>query len=173
MHAPSVCCRDILTIAMSVLHMSPWKICVPPIICYHYRSLMVWFLCTFLMFSFSLPGNFKQFLDTVEPWCFGYQHFLATHFNAGFFFFFNFLWLVLTNWDEITWLFSQLPPLFCCLTDFSETNTCGCPFCCGPGSSLSIPTDYGLDSPGSNPAGDMIFCPSRPALGPTQPPVKW
>ena len=43
---------------------------------------------------------------------------------------------------------------------------------CGPGSSFGIATDYGLDGPGSNPGGDEIFCPSIPALGPTQPPVK-
>ena len=43
----------------------------------------------------------------------------------------------------------------------------------GPGSSVSITTEYGLDGPGSNPDGDEIFRPSRPALGPTQPPVQW
>jgi len=43
----------------------------------------------------------------------------------------------------------------------------------GPGSSVGIVNDYGLDGPGSNTSGDEIFRPSRPALGPTQPPVQW
>jgi len=43
----------------------------------------------------------------------------------------------------------------------------------GQGSSVGIATDYGLEVPGSNPGGDEIFRPSRPALWPTQPPVKW
>jgi len=49
-----------------------------------------------------------------------------------------------------------------------------CVCVCGPGSSVGIATDYGLDGPGSsNSDGDEIFRPFRPALGPTQPPVKW
>ena len=43
---------------------------------------------------------------------------------------------------------------------------------CGPGSSFGIEIDQGLDGPRSNPGGDEIFRPSRPALGPTQPSVQ-
>jgi len=34
---------------------------------------------------------------------------------------------------------------------------------CGPGSSDGVVTDYWLDGPGSNPGGDDISRPSRPA----------
>jgi hypothetical protein len=44
---------------------------------------------------------------------------------------------------------------------------------CGPRSSVVIAAGYGLDGLGSNPGGDEIFRPSRPDLGPTQPPAKW
>jgi hypothetical protein len=43
-------------------------------------------------------------------------------------------------------------------------------------SSVGIATDYRLDSRGSIPGRDNIFLSSiasRPALGPTQPPVQW
>jgi len=43
----------------------------------------------------------------------------------------------------------------------------------GPGSSVGIASYCGLDGPVPNPGGDEIFRPSRPALGPTQPPVQW
>ena len=39
--------------------------------------------------------------------------------------------------------------------------------------SVGIATDYGLDCPESNPGLDKIFRPTRPALTPTQPTVKW
>jgi hypothetical protein len=43
----------------------------------------------------------------------------------------------------------------------------------GPGSSVGIVTDYGLDVPGTESRWDGIFRPSRSALGPTQPAVQW
>jgi hypothetical protein len=45
---------------------------------------------------------------------------------------------------------------------------------CGPGSSVGIATDYGLDGPGIEFRWGRDFSQkSRLALGPTQPPVQW
>jgi len=66
---------------------------------------------------------------------------------------------------------SLSPPLS--LYIYVYTCVCVCVCVCGPGSSVGIATDYGLDGPGSNPGGDEIFHPPRPALVPTQSPVKW
>ena len=54
-----------------------------------------------------------------------------------------------------------------------STLACVCVCVCEPGSSVGIATDYELDGLGSNSGGDEIFRPSKPALGPTQPPLKW
>jgi len=43
----------------------------------------------------------------------------------------------------------------------------------GPGSSVSIATDYGLDGPVTESWWGEIFRPSRPTLGPTPLPVQW
>jgi len=56
--------------------------------------------------------------------------------------------------------------------DLSLITDCP-PFVGGPGTSVGITTDYGLNGTGSNPGGDEIFRPSRPALRPTKTPVKW
>jgi hypothetical protein len=46
--------------------------------------------------------------------------------------------------------------------------------CCGPGRSVGIATDYGLDSSGIESRWGRDFPHlSRPTLGPTQPPVQW
>ena len=44
---------------------------------------------------------------------------------------------------------------------------------CGPGSSVGIATDYGLNGPGIESRYGEIFLPSRPALRPSQPAVQW
>jgi hypothetical protein len=45
---------------------------------------------------------------------------------------------------------------------------------CGPCSSVSIAIGYGLEGPGIKPQWERHFLHlSRPALGPTQPPVQW
>jgi hypothetical protein len=43
----------------------------------------------------------------------------------------------------------------------------------GPGSSVGIATEFGLDGPGIESQWSEIFRASRLALGPTQPPVQW
>ena len=51
-----------------------------------------------------------------------------------------------------------------------SVNSPGIHFYCGPGSSVGIATDYGLDGPGIESWWGEIFRASRPALGPNQPP---
>jgi hypothetical protein len=63
--------------------------------------------------------------------------------------------------------------MYVCIYVCIYVCVCVCVCVCGPGSSVGIAADYGLDGPGSNPGGDEIFHPSRLALKSTQPPVKW
>jgi len=59
--------------------------------------------------------------------------------------------------------FIRVTPLTCYKSDISVSNKT----VSGPGSSVGIATDYGLDGLEPNPGGDENFRPSRPALGPT------
>jgi len=68
---------------------------------------------------------------------------------------------------------SYHPKITFCLVNSSNINFMLAVRIRGPGSSVGIATDYGLDGLGSNPVGDKIFRPSRLALGPSQPHVKW
>jgi len=72
------------------------------------------------------------------------------------------------RWELLRYYFETLTSLCVCLYIYIYMYIVR-----GPGKSVGIATDYGLDCPGSNPGGDEIFHPSRPALGPTQPPVQW
>jgi len=60
----------------------------------------------------------------------------------------------------------QLSKMYVILSYYTNTER-------GLGSSVRIATDYRLDGLGSNPGGDEIFRPCRPALVPIQSPVKW
>jgi hypothetical protein len=63
--------------------------------------------------------------------------------------------------------FEILTAVCCFLTPYSLVGS-------GPGSSVGIATDYGLDGPGiESRCGCDFSHTSRPAPGPTQPPVQW
>jgi hypothetical protein len=76
------------------------------------------------------------------------------------------LWRLFTTKTTVGFIhLRQIPSL--CVHGSSQINKLYVSLC-GPGSSVGIATDYGLDGPGSNHGREEIFRPSRPALGPTQ-----
>ena len=60
-----------------------------------------------------------------------------------------------------------------CISKFCRQYSYILYICVGPVALVGIAAGYGQDGPGSNPGGGEIFRLSKPALGPTQPPVKW
>jgi hypothetical protein len=80
-------------------------------------------------------------------------------------------WLSETDNPNTSWTRNVKPTVNCqTWWHFIITNTT----CSGPGSSVGIAIDYRLDGPGIESRWGRDFShTSRPALGPTQPPVQW
>ena len=85
------------------------------------------------------------------------------------------------NWDGHPSDMQKIPDnwIFSLKISYTGSLKMGCyylqyvPAFSGLGSSVGIATDYGLDGPGIESRWGRVFPPSRPALGPTQPPVQW
>ena len=80
--------------------------------------------------------------------------------------------LSLQNSVQIVSLLRQIIPVHLSCSVYLRSITI---LICGTGSSVGVATGYGLDGPGIESrwgGGDFPLL-SRPALGPTQPPVQW
>jgi len=144
------------------------------------------------LLSLCVIKNFSVYLSSSIGW---YVTSIDSVFNICSAYFSNYMEPVWHRWGPMCihasvlylWTFQFIPlpgwRWLLCRTERSDgAFPCKSHVCCrfvygqcenGVPSSVSIAADFGLDSPWSNPGGDEIFCLSRPALGPTRPPVKW
>jgi len=116
--------------------------------------------------AISVSQNIQRWLSFISHFIFDHTHFSVSlnFFTSSYCFSSFFLYLVFPSVS----VHASPSSSYGLLLSFTYSI-----IPCRPGSSVGIVTDYGLDGPGSNPGGDEIFRPSRPGLGPTQPPVKW